>query len=123
MAEEEPAGKDPDTGAIRHRGHPLLVGGWLARICGEINHDPATGAFVVSNKSGRYSRYEDRIEAHLNNVAGLLSQALGQPLQTSYLHKDPEPLVLPSLDPAFLGTKAADAREPPLTEPAPSTRN
>ncbi|KAF7964107.1 hypothetical protein AWV80_02215, partial [Cupriavidus sp. UYMU48A] len=62
------AGKDPETQRERYRGHPLLVGGGTARICGELHFNSATDKFVVSNQSGRYSRYEDRTEAGLNEV-------------------------------------------------------
>ncbi len=101
VGEEERVGKDPQTGKERYRGHPTLVAGGPARICGEISHDAATDEFEVRDKSGRYSRYEDRTEQHLREVARLFAQA-GLRVQTSCVSgKAPEPLVLPSLDPDF----------------------
>jgi hypothetical protein len=101
VGEEEPLGKDPQTGKERYRGHPLLVAGGPARICGDISHDAATDEFEVRDKSGRYSRYEDRTEPHLREVARLFAQA-GLRVRISCVSgKAPEPLVLPSLDPDF----------------------
>ncbi|HET7865173.1 MAG TPA: type III effector protein [Burkholderiaceae bacterium] len=101
LGEEEPVGPDPQSGRERHRGHPLLVAGGPARVCGEITHDAATGEFEVRNKSGRYARYEDRTEQHLHQVRGMLAEA-GLDARPVYLGgKAREPLVLPNLDPAF----------------------
>ncbi|MGF6483152.1 type III effector protein [Paraburkholderia sp. JPY419] len=103
IGELEPAGKDPETQRERYRGHPLLVGGGTARICGELRFNPATGKFVVSNQSGRYSRYEDRTEAGLNEVASMFAQA-GLDVETEQVAKymtarKRATLILPSLDP------------------------
>ena len=101
VGEEEPVGKDPLTGKARYRGHPLLVSGWLARVCGEMKFNASTGRFVVSDKSGRYGRYEDRIESHVKEVADLFAHA-GVPVEALHLGgKTREPLILPSLDPNF----------------------
>lgn len=101
VGEEELVGKDPQTGKEWYRGHPTLVAGGPARICGEISHDAATDEYEVRDKSGRYSRYEDRTEQHLREVARLFAQA-GLRVRTSCVSgKAPEPLVLPSLDPDF----------------------
>lgn len=101
VGEEELVGKDPLTGKERYRGHPTLVAGGPARICGDISYDAATDEFVVRDKSGRYSRYEDRAEPHLREVAHLFAQA-GLRVRISCVSgKAPEPLVLPSLDPEF----------------------
>ncbi|MGF6971825.1 hypothetical protein QFZ94_000252 [Paraburkholderia sp. JPY465] len=104
IGECEPAGKDPETQRERYRGHPLLVGGGTARICGELEFNSATDKFVVSNQSGRYSRYEDRTEAGLNEVAGMFAQA-GLDVETERVSKymtarKRAALVLPSLDPS-----------------------
>lgn len=118
VGEEEPVGEDPLTGKARYRGHPLLVSGWLARVCGEMKFNASTGRFMVSDKSGRYGRYEDRQEHHLKEAADLFAQA-GLPVETLHLEgKTPEPLILPSLDPNFGPEKAGH-----LTEPVPSTRS
>ncbi|MBX9431866.1 type III effector protein, partial [Ralstonia pseudosolanacearum] len=81
----------------------------LARICGEFRFDAETGKLVVINKSGRYSRYEDRREAQLQEVATIIRAAvapLGLEVETEYRSgKTPDALVLPSLDPKY--------REPP----------
>ncbi|CBJ41123.1 putative type III effector (plasmid) [Ralstonia solanacearum CMR15] len=103
IGEEAPVGLDPDTGKQRHRGHPLLVSGGQARICGEFHFNAEAEMLVVINKSGRYSRYEDRSEAQLEVVAGIIRAAVA-PLQlnvgTKYRsNKAPEALVAPSLDP------------------------
>lgn len=101
VGEEEPVGEDPETGKAWYRGHPTLVGGGPARVCGELKFNADTGRYVVSDKAGRYGRYEDRNEHHLKEAAGLLARA-GLPVETSHLGgKAPEPLVLPSLDPDF----------------------
>ncbi|MGA4421657.1 type III effector protein [Ralstonia nicotianae] len=109
IGEEEPVGHDPDSGKQRRRGHPLLVSGGPARICGEFRFDAETGKLVVINKSGRYSRYEDRREAQLQEVATIIRAAvapLGLEVETEYRSgKTPDALVLPSLDPKY--------REPP----------
>ena len=41
-------------GIVSECGHPNLTGGKAARISGELNYDPKTGAFVIDNESGRY---------------------------------------------------------------------
>jgi hypothetical protein len=111
VGEEEPAGTNALTGKPQYRGHPLLVAGGPARICGELGHNPDSGRFTVVNKSGRYSRYADRAAPQLNEVASLFARA-GLAVETAYLrNKAPEPLVLPSLAPAFAhaaGAKPTD---------------
>lgn len=101
VGEEEPPGKDPLTGKDQYRGHPTLVAGGPARICGEISYDAGTGEFEVRDKSGRYSRYEDRAEPHLREVARLFAQAGLRVRISCVTGKAPEALVLPSLDPEF----------------------
>jgi hypothetical protein len=101
VGEEEPLGTNPLTGKERYLGHPTPVAGGPARICGDISHDAAIGEFEVRDKSGRYSRYEDRAERHLLEVARLFAQA-GLSVRTSCVRgKAPEPLILPTLDPDF----------------------
>lgn len=122
VGEEEPVGPDPQTGKERHRGHPLLVAGGPARVCGEITHNADTGEFEVRNKSGRYARYEDRTERHLREVLGTFAEA-GLVAQPVYLgNKAREPLVLPNLDPAFALAAGAGSHDTQAgtAEPRPS---
>jgi YD repeat-containing protein len=42
VGEELPHGPDPVSGKTRYQGHPLLVAGGNARICGEITRDTKT---------------------------------------------------------------------------------
>ncbi|WP_231890026.1 type III effector protein [Ralstonia solanacearum] len=104
VGEEVPVESSPDSEKQHYQGHPLLVGGGNARICGEFQLDAQSGKLKVINKSGRYSRYEDRNEAHLLEVGAVVRQAvapLGLEVETEYLSgKTPEALVLPSLDPS-----------------------
>ncbi len=104
IGEEVPVESSPDSEKQHYQGHPLLVGGGNARICGEIQFDAQSGKLKVINKSGRYSRYEDRTEAHLLEVGEIICAAvapLGLEVETEYLSgKTPEALVLPSLDPS-----------------------
>lgn len=102
IGEAEPAGVDPQTGQERYRGHVTLVGGGPARISGELLFNADTGKFVVSNRSGRYSRYEDRTEAQLLEVAKLFTRA-GLEVEIEIVEKYKTKLatlVLPSLDPS-----------------------
>lgn len=111
VGEEEPAGQDARTGKPRYRGHPLLVAGGPARICGELGHDPGSGRFTVIPKSGRYSRYADRAEPQLHEVVGVFAQA-GLAVEAAHLpDKAPEPLAWPSLDPAFTPAAGAGPRD------------
>ncbi len=85
------------------RASPACRGG-TARICGELHFNSATDKFVVSNQSGRYSRYEDRTEAGLNEVARMFAQA-GLDVETERVSKymtarKRATLILPSLDPS-----------------------
>ncbi|HET9645674.1 MAG TPA: type III effector protein [Burkholderiaceae bacterium] len=103
IGEAEPAGVDPQTGQERYRGHPMLVGGGPARISGELLFNADTGKFVVSNRSGRYSRYEDRTEAQLLQVANLFTLAgleVEIEVVEKYKTRKRANLVLPSLDPS-----------------------
>lgn len=116
IGEELPAGKDPETGEQRYLGHPTLVGGGPSRISGELRYNQATGKFVISNRSGRYSRYEDRPGAGLEKVAGMFAQ-LGLEVETEMMakyitRKVPAKLVLPSLDPRRSGAAADSALAP-----------
>jgi hypothetical protein len=101
IGEELPAGIDPVTGKSRHAGHPLLVGGGPARISGELTYDVASDALIVNNKSGRYSRYEDRNTDHLANALSIISCAFSRSgMQVRSMHVDgkaAEPLVMPTL--------------------------
>lgn len=107
IGEELPAGKDPETGEQKYLGHPTLVGGGPARMSGDLRYNHATGKFVVSNRSGRYSRYEDRPEAGLQKVADIFSR-LGFEVEAETVakyrsRKVPAKLVLPSLAPRYSG--------------------
>lgn len=107
VGEEEPVGHDALTGKPRYRGHPLLVGGGPARICGELGYNPGSDRVTVIPKSGRYSRYVDRAEPQLDEVVGVFAQA-GLAVEALHLpNKAPEPLVWPSLDPALAPEVAA----------------
>jgi hypothetical protein len=114
IGEEEPVeGVDPETNKQRFRAHPTLLGGGPARICGELRYDASDETFVVNNKSGRYSRYEDRNESHLHEVAQLFSQA-GLKVKIDYVSgKKPEPLILPSLDSNFQSGSSANEHDEP----------
>ncbi len=89
---------------MRYQGHPLLVAGGNARICGEIDCNAQSCKLKLINKSGRYSRYEDRSEVHLREVARVIGQCvapLGLEVETEFMSgKEPEPLILPNVDPA-----------------------
>jgi hypothetical protein len=63
------------AGASPYAGHPMLVCGGEARICGELGWNPATGRHFINNSSSGYSRYEDRTPERLNHVAGLFKDA------------------------------------------------
>lgn len=107
IGEELPAGKDPETGEQKYLGHPTLVGGGSSRMSGDLRYNHATGKFVVSNRSGRYSRYEDRPEAGLQKVADMFSR-LGLEVEAETVakyrtRKVPAKLVLPSLAPRRSG--------------------
>ncbi len=69
VGEEVLVGTDTDSLKHHHLGHPALVAGGPARICGEFQFDAQSGKLTVINKSGRYSRYKDRSEPHLQEVA------------------------------------------------------
>ncbi|MDB0527224.1 type III effector protein [Ralstonia solanacearum] len=105
IGEEIPVECDADSVKQRHQGHPLLVAGGPARICGEFQFDAQSGKLMVINKSGRYSRYRDRGEAHLQEVAKIIREAfapLGLDIETKYRSdKTADALVLPSLDPRY----------------------
>jgi hypothetical protein len=102
VGEELPAPPDPVTGKERNQGHPMLVAGGNARICGEIHYNEPSDKLTLINKSGRYSRYEDRTEQHLNEVAKLIGRSvasLGLEVETEFMSgKAPEPLILPNLN-------------------------
>lgn len=101
VGEELPAGKDPQSGKQRHAGHPLLVSGGPARISGEFQYAAERNALVMLDKSGRYSRYEDRNAEQLDNAAAILKAAFassGMNIETQKVTgKAPEPLILPTL--------------------------
>ncbi len=105
VGEEVLVGTDPDSLKQHHLGHPALVAGGPARICGEFQFDAKSGKLTVINKSGRYSRYKDRSEPHLQEVAKIVREAfapLGLDIETKYRSdKAGDALVLPSLDPKY----------------------
>jgi hypothetical protein len=86
-------------------GHPALVGGGTARISGEIAYDQATDQLVVSNLSGRYSRYADRKLAHAEAAGRIIASAfarVGLVAQLRYVEPEEgkkEALILRSDDP------------------------
>lgn len=55
-------------------GHPNLTGGRPARISGELRHDPATGKFVIDNKSGRYGYQISRTRDNLRAASQMLER-------------------------------------------------
>lgn len=104
IGEELHAGEDPITGQQLTLGHATLVGGGAARISGELRYSAEIGKFIVSNRSGRYSRYEDRTIRALDEVVAMFAEmgidAQRQSIEKYITRKKPEKLVLPSLDPA-----------------------
>ncbi|AMP40455.1 XopV/AopV family type III secretion system effector [Ralstonia solanacearum] len=63
----------PDGDGVLHLGHPTLVGGRRipeARISGMLYADEA-GRLTIDNDSGRFSEYNDRSKAQLEEVAAL----------------------------------------------------
>ncbi|CBJ36020.1 XopV/AopV family type III secretion system effector [Ralstonia solanacearum] len=63
----------PDGHGVLHLGHPTLVGGRRipeARISGMLYADEA-GRLIIDNDSGRFSEYNDRSKAQLEEVAAL----------------------------------------------------
>jgi hypothetical protein len=58
-------------------GHPTLVSGGNARICGEISFNSETGTLDVVNLSGRYSRYADRARPHAEEAARIITNGFG----------------------------------------------
>jgi len=107
IGEKLPAGNDPKTGEQKYLGHSTLVGGGPARMSGELHYNHATGKFVASNRSGRYSRYEDRPEAGLQTVADIFSrwgfEVEAETVAKYRSRKVPAKLVLPSLAPKYSG--------------------
>jgi hypothetical protein len=59
-------------------GHPALVGGGNARISGEMAYDKATDRLLVSNLSGRYSRYADRKRPHADAAYRIIASAFAR---------------------------------------------
>jgi hypothetical protein len=104
IGEELHAGEDLVSGHQVTLGHPTLVGGGAARISGELRYDAEIGKFIVSNRSGRYSRYEDRTIRALDEVVAMFVEmgidAQRESIDKYITRKRPEKLVLPSLDPA-----------------------
>ncbi|WP_334190913.1 hypothetical protein [Noviherbaspirillum sp.] len=66
-------GKDEEKPRLSH---PALVGGGQARISGEVYIDSETGKVVVTDRSGRYSKYGERNAAHLENAAAIMAKNL-----------------------------------------------
>jgi hypothetical protein len=100
IGEEFPV--ETKTEGVRHLGHPTLVGGGNARISGELRYNRDTQKFVVSNRSGRYSRYEDRsldgLDAAIAMFKDMGLDVERDQVQKYITEKKPEKLVLPSLD-------------------------
>jgi hypothetical protein len=66
-------GKDEEKPRLSH---PALVGGGQARISGEVYIDSETRKVVVTDRSGRYSKYGVRNAAHLENAAAIIAKNL-----------------------------------------------
>jgi hypothetical protein len=72
-------------------GHPALVGGGDARISGEMACDQATNRLLVSNLSGRYSRYADRKRPHAEAAYRIIASAFARVGLLSQLrYEEPE---------------------------------
>ena len=110
IAEEQPispedgrtiTGKAAAHAEPKYAGHPMLVGGGPARVSGELHYDATRDCLVVLDKSGRYSRYADRQNAQVENVAVALRDAFaGDGLDVvarKVTGKDSEPLKYPTL--------------------------
>jgi hypothetical protein len=86
-------------------GHPALVGGGNARISGEMACDQATDRLLVSNLSGRYSRYADRKQPHAEAAGRIIASAfarIGLLSQLRYVEPEEgkkEALIIRSDDP------------------------
>lgn len=72
-------------------GHPCLISGRKGRIAGELVYDPDFGdhGWVISNKSGRFGFGDDRVLAHLENVAAEFG-VYGIELDVYYIPPEPE---------------------------------
>lgn len=103
IGEELPAGRDAGRDEVKTLGHPTLVGGGTARVAGELLYDSATGKFIVTNRSGRYCRYEDRAPEALDDVVEMFKNmgldAQPHRIEKYLTRKKREKLILPSLDP------------------------
>jgi hypothetical protein len=90
------AGKAKTHAEPKYAGHPMLVGGGSARVSGELHYDATQDRLVVLDKSGRYSRYADRQNAQVENVAAALRDAFAADglavVAQKVVGKDPEPL-------------------------------
>ena len=69
-----------DNTQPQYIGHPTQLGGGRARISGELKfisdkNDPLFEKFVINNASGRYSKFIDRNEGQMENVADLYRKA------------------------------------------------
>jgi hypothetical protein len=74
-------GLDAKTGKERRLGHPSLFGGSKqSRIAGELHWDAGTDRFYINNRSGRYSRHEDRGLHQMQKVAEQFA-ACGLPVE------------------------------------------
>ena len=72
---EDKSKKKPGTG--EHFGHVAALGGMPGRISGEILYDKKANAWVVNNKSGRYSKNNpDRTPDQLVHAAKLIQQVV-----------------------------------------------
>jgi hypothetical protein len=129
VGEEEKLGVDPKTDKQLVRAHPMLVGGGPARICGELGYDALDDYFLVIDKSGRYSRCEDRSPAHLDEATLLFEQSgLRVKAQKHITERAAEPLVLRTLDPDFRSALNLDDSSSPelpdayaVTRPEPTS--
>jgi len=55
-------------------GHPNLVGGAKARVCGELFFDEDKETWIINNASGRYCKYYPNTSSYLENVKAHLEQ-------------------------------------------------
>ena len=109
ISEESSIGNNAkDSTKPQYIGHPTQLGGGRARISGELKfisdpNDPSFGKFQINSASGRYSKFVDRNETQMGNVAELFRQA-GLDVEVKYKQRD-------KLQPvAGLVSQALDAR-------------
>jgi hypothetical protein len=81
-----------DNTKPQYVGHPTQLGGGRARISGELKfisdkNDPLFEKFVINNGSGRYSKFIDRNERQMGNVAEIFRKA-GLDVEIRYKQRD-----------------------------------